>query len=256
MAKHTVLLLACFFGVLVDAELRLLVVPPEWAMDIVDDATKCGSGMRDSYLQIIKKCAGAAVPMQSNWRAHLVAQLEDMQEIDASARTAITEGTANTITSTAEDDNDIPVTRMLQTGDAGNATEATRRRLEHCSQCDPPAKQDVETCCLVCGDNFCWRGSMPGTRRLELKGNSNDVDNSDPPSRHLSSSNAFLEAEFELIRALPAVNQQCRDSLNAKCIEEFTQDAPFQAQCWGCDETTGSWMGYFVAFSVLVDLEG
>jgi hypothetical protein len=118
---------------------------------------------------------------------------------------------------------------------------------------------------MACGA-LCYLVTNSGERRLELKGNSNDVDNLDPPSRHLKGSHKiegvrrtqatdFLEAEFEIIRALPAINQQCRAALNNKCSEEVTQNAPFQAQCWGCDPTTGLWMGNFVAYSVLTGLE-
>jgi hypothetical protein len=66
----------------------------------------------------------------------------------------------------------------------------------------------------------------------------------------------FLAKEFELIWALPEISQQCRNALKAKCDEEFIQKALHQVQCWGCDPTTGFWMGAFVAWSVLTGLEG
>jgi hypothetical protein len=362
MAKYTLFLLTCFLGVLVDAELRILVVPPEEAMEIIDEALKCGSGMRDSYLQIIKECAGAAVPIEQNWRAHLVDQLERMEEIGATAQTANTRTSTVLLTDITEAATDAsvaatsaaapssepsssptkapsstpstapsadpssepsssgapsaapssepsssptkapsstpstapsaapageillsgasvavvdsaPLTRMLLTDDAGTATdaleaatEARRRRLGSidCSPCHKtPLGYTKEVCCLSCGICF---GLMSGNRRLELKGNSTGVDNSDPSSRHLkgrhkiedvrrTEATDFLEEEFQIVRALPAINQQCRVAFNKKCSEEITQAAPFQKECWGCNPTTGKWMGNFVAWSILTGLD-
>jgi hypothetical protein len=109
---------------------------------------------------------------------------------------------------------------------------------------------------------------MPYSRRRELKGSSNsDDDNSDPPSQHLKGSHQdenvvrkaqetdFLAAEFELIRALPEINAHCVATLNDKCSKEILHNAPDQAQCWGCDPTTGLWMGDFIAYIVLTGLE-